>query len=83
MSLYYRRLKSKDIHVKQNDDNIISSKPVETTNGIHHPARLRAAIKSRIDYGRDRDVDVEGVNDFMMWYENFQSTNIQLPTLSR
>ena len=42
-------------------------------NGVH---------TTRKNDERRRDMDVEGVNDFMMWYENFQ--NIQsLPVLPR
>lgn len=45
--------------------------------------KVKQRRKAKIDYGNDRDLDVEGVNDFMMWYENFQNTNPQLPTLPR
>jgi len=38
--------------------------------------------KTKIDYGRDRDVDVEGVNDYMLWHENFHNKQT-LPILPR
>ena len=34
------------------------------------------------DYARDRDVDVEGVEDYVLWYENFK-TDTQLPLIPR
>ena len=34
------------------------------------------------DYGRDRDVDVEGVEDYVMWHENFK-TDAPLPVIPR
>lgn len=45
--------------------------------------KLRRIVKSKVDYGRDRDLDVEGVNDYLLWYENFQDNQPQLPTLPR
>ena len=43
---------------------------------------MRSTKKTKIDYGRDRDVDVEGVNDYMLWHENFQNKQ-PLPVLPR
>lgn len=45
--------------------------------------KLRRKSKSKVDYGRDRDLDVEGVNDYLLWYENFQNNIPRLPTLAR
>ena len=45
--------------------------------------KLRKISKPNIDYGRNRDLDVEGVSDYIMWYENFQNTGSSLPSLPR
>ena len=45
--------------------------------------KLRNVMRPKVDYGRDRDLDVEGVQDYIMWYENFQNSDPQLPTLPR
>ena len=38
--------------------------------------------RASLDYARDRDVDVEGVEDYVLWYENFK-TDTQLPLIPR
>jgi len=38
--------------------------------------------KASLDYARDRDVDVEGVEDYVLWHENFK-TDTQLPLIPR
>ncbi|XP_066910241.1 galactose-3-O-sulfotransferase 2-like [Clytia hemisphaerica] len=47
--------------------------PIADLNLYHRTTlKIRSTKKTNIDYGRDRDVDVEGVNDYLMWHENFQ-----------
>ena len=41
-----------------------------------------SSLRSSLDYGRDRDVDVEGVEDYVMWYENFRA-DPPLPLIPR
>ena len=43
---------------------------------------MRSTQTPGIDYGRDRDVDVEGVDDYIMWYENFRKKR-NLPVFPR
>ena len=39
--------------------------------------------KTQIDFGRDRDIDLEGVHDYIMWYENFHVDGSKPPVLPR
>jgi len=64
-------------NIKKLDDESLSGNFIEPT------AKLRTRKKPRVDYGRNRDLDVEGVHDYIMWYENFQNIDPQLPTLPR
>jgi len=56
---------------------------VSTSESFSPTLKLRHIVKAKVDYGRDRDVDVEGVNDYLLWYENFQNNMPRLPTLPR
>ncbi len=53
---------------------------LELKQGI--AVKRKAYPRSSLDYVRDRDVDVEGVEDFIMWHENFKA-DAPLPVIPR
>lgn len=64
------------------EDGMADNTPAPSRKRYTLKIKTRATYKNKIDYGRDRDVEVEGVNDYLMWYENFQNKQT-LPTLPR
>ena len=49
----------------------------------HSPIQRASTNRPPIDYGKDRDLDVEGVADYVLWYENFHKETPQLPVIPR
>ena len=39
-------------------------------------------MRTSNEYGRDREVEVEGVEDYVMWHENFRA-DAPLPVIPR